>query len=87
MQLSDVTVSEEESSSIQLDRPAIELLLVFQRTVEAVIFAEYMKMTETQDKEKGDDITCMCVPINVISHRLHGNVNSAWSCSIAGQIH
>ena len=44
---------DEESSTIQLDRPAIELLLVFQRTVQAVIFAEYMKMTETQDKEKG----------------------------------
>ena len=53
-QLSDATVSEEEESNvIQLDRPAIELLLVFQRTIQAVIFAEYMKMTETQDKEKG----------------------------------
>ena len=48
---------EDDSSVIQLDRPAIELLLVFQRTVQAVIFAEYMKMTETQDKEKGGSIT------------------------------
>ena len=56
-QLSDVTMGEEDySSAIQLDRPAIELLLVFQRTVQAVIFAEYMKMTETQDKEKGESI-------------------------------
>lgn len=48
---------EDESSTIQLDRSSIDLLLVFQRTVQAVIFAEYMKMTETQDKEKGEGIT------------------------------
>lgn len=59
VQLSDVTVDEEDTSNIQLDRPAIELLLVFQRTVQAVIFAEYMKMTEIQDKEKGEDVLHM----------------------------
>ena len=50
-------MGKDDSTVIQLDRSAIELLLVFQRTVEAVIFAEHMKMTETQDKEKGSSIS------------------------------
>lgn len=66
VQLSDATVSEVEGESgvVQLDRPAIELLLVFQRTIQAVIFAEYMKMTETQDKEKGTQNWCASVPLH-----------------------
>ena len=61
MQISVIAVSEEEESNvIQLDKSAIELLLVFQRTVQTIIFAEYMKMTETQDKEKGEVTMCSC---------------------------
>ena len=48
---------DEDAGVIQLDRPAMELLLVFQRTVQAVIFAEYIKITETQEKEKNKSIT------------------------------
>jgi len=54
LQLLDVTMSgEEELSTLQPDRPAIDLLLVFQKTIQTIIFAEYMNITETQDKEKG----------------------------------
>jgi len=44
---------EEGPSTLQPDRPAIDLLLVFQKTVQTIIFTEYMNITETQDKEKG----------------------------------
>ena len=54
LQLLDVTMSgEEELSTLQPDRPAIDLLLVFQKTVQTIVFTEYMNITETQDKEKG----------------------------------
>ena len=89
VQLSDATVSvqvEGESGVLQLDRPAIELLLVFQRTIQAVIFAEYMKMTETQDKEKGAQPSVYRCPFKYLSCRLYTNLNTAWSCVNAGQI-
>jgi len=44
---------EEGPSTLQPDRPAIDLLLVFQKTIQTIIFSEYMNVTETQDKEKG----------------------------------